>query len=222
MNTKAVWEKIDELKKHPELAGSPGYDVAQLRQNADAIDWFYLMTKQGCFAPNDSLWWYNISRRSDLPWAQLLAAQPQLEKYCCWESVNRLELVKLFHLAPEIFKRNFPEARPWDLYAFLTPTEKMMLLYTLPEIGEKVDWQEWTKNWGDAEWLILLSRQPQFEKYFDWSTVEQKPSNYWDQLLARQPQFSCHCNFALLHDWQIKKIQKHQPQLFAAEGIGNN
>jgi len=62
-------------------------------------------------------------------------------------------------------------------------------------------------------WLSVIASQPQLEKYFDWSMVEKKPSLYWDILLRYQPQFACLCDFALLKDWQIKRIRGRQPQL---------
>ena len=104
---KDAWDKLTELQEHPELAGTPGYELEKLREEGDLIPWFLLLMKQPHFAPPGE-WWHELRKRVDLPWARLLAAQPQFEEYCHWEALSRLELVKLSFLAPEIFRRNFP------------------------------------------------------------------------------------------------------------------
>ena len=132
METQDAWKKLDVLKKHPELADTPGYEIGELRDAADPVSWFFLLMEQPRFAPEDA-WWFGLRCRGDLPWAKLLAAQPQFEERVPWENVSRLELVKLGHLAPAIFAKHFPEGRPWDLYAFLTPREKELLQKELPQ-----------------------------------------------------------------------------------------
>ena len=211
METTEAWSKIDALKKHPELANTPGYEIDELRKSTDPVCWFFLLMEQPQFAP-EGMWWFGLCHRSDLPWAELLAAQPQFENRVPWESVSRLELVKLDCLAPAIFEKHFPQGRPWDLYAFLTPLEKECLLRDLPQLENQVDWQELDEEWGIGNWLGVLAYQPQFEKYFDWSRIEKKPSPYWDDLLRKQPQFACHCDFKQLDDWQIRRILYKQPQ----------
>ena len=87
MKTREAWNKIDELKKHPELANSPGYEMEELRKAVDPVYWFLLLMEQPQFAPPRD-WWFELRHRSDLPWARLLAAQPQFEGHCHWESVR--------------------------------------------------------------------------------------------------------------------------------------
>ena len=209
-----IWKKIDELNHNPELADTPGYEFDYLLKKSDAIDWFLLLMKQPHFIPPHD-WWSELHSRCDLPWAMLLQKQPQFEQYVHWESVNRLELVKLAYMVPDIFRKHFPQGRPWDLHAFLTPVEKRALLCDLPQLENQVDWDELDREWDTGAWMMLLSYQPQFEKYFDWSRIEKKPSPFWDILLRSQPQFACHCDFAKLDDWQIRRIRKRQGQLFA-------
>ena len=50
METKDVWEKVDELKKHPELADTPGYEIDELRETVDPVYWFFLLMEQPQFA----------------------------------------------------------------------------------------------------------------------------------------------------------------------------
>ena len=207
---KDAWDKLTELQDHPELAGTPGYELENLRRDGDPIPWFLLLMKQPQFAPH--IWWLELYNRCDLPWARLLAAQPQFEEYCRWESVSRLELVKLSFLAPEIFRRNFPLGRRHDLYAFLTPLELKGLLSDVPQAAEELDMEEVGEKIGPDGWLIVLACQPQLEKYVDWALVEKRPSNYWERLLRRQPQFADHCDFSLLGRWQITRILMKQPQ----------
>jgi len=191
MTKEEFWKKRYELREHPELADKPGYDVAEMLAVSTPAEWFYLLIAQPQFAPQDK-WWYELRVFSNLPWAKLLAEQPQFEEQCSWESVSRLELVKLACMAPAIFGRRFPKGHPWDLYAFLTPLEKQLLLTDLPQLEHQVDWDELDAEWSIGNWMMLLTFQPQFEKYFDWSRIENKPSPYWKQLLKRQPQFACH------------------------------
>ena len=179
---KDAWDKLKELQEHPELAGTSGYELEFLREEGDPIPWFLLLMKQPQFAPPRN-WWFELYNRCDLPWARLLAAQPRFEEYCRWESVSRLELVKLSFLAPEIFRRNFPQARRHDLYAFLTPLELKGLLSDVPQAAEELDMEEVGETIGPDGWLFVLAYQPQLEKYFDWATVEKRPSNYWECLL---------------------------------------
>ena len=211
MEPKEAWKKVDELKKHPELANTPGYEVFELREAVNPGDWFFLLMEQPQFEPGGP-WWFELRHRGDLPWAKLLALQPQFENRVHWESVSRLELMKLGYLAPAIFKRRFPQGRPWDLYAFLTPLEKKQLLIDVPHLENKMDWDALSEEWTDGDWLTLLAYQPQFEGYFEWSRIEKKPSPYWDLLLRRQPQFADHCDFALLNEGQIRRILYKQPQ----------
>ncbi len=216
MDTNEAWKKIDELKKNPDLANTPGYETDKLRESADAACWFLLLMEQPQFSPPDK-WWFELWKRCDLPWAELLAKQPQFESRCHWESVSRLELVKLTYMAPAIFAKHFPKGLPSHLYKLLTPMEKQLLLSDLPQWEHTVDWDELDEEWDNGNWLMLLSYQPQFEKYFDWNRIENKPSPYWEHLLRRQPQFACHCDLEHLEEWQIRRIKKCQPQLFESE-----
>ncbi len=216
MDMNEAWEKIDELKTKPELANTPGYGMEELLDSVDSVYWFQLLMEQPQFSPPDK-WWFELRKRCDLPWAKLLAKQPQFEKYCHWESVYSLELVKLAYMAPAIFEKRFQKGRPWDLWAFLTPLEKQLLLSDLPQLENEADWDELDKEWNIGNWLMLLACQPRFEKYFDWSRIEKKPSSFWEFLLLRQPQFACHCDLEHLEDWQIRRIKRKQPQLFEGE-----
>ena len=213
METTEAWNKVDELKEHPELANTPGYEMEELREAVAPVYWFLLMMEQPQFSPKDE-WWRSLYPNTWLPWAKLLAAQPQFEDRVPWKNVSRLELMKMGYLAPAIFEKHFPLGRPWDLYAFLTPLEKECLLRDLPQLENQVDWQELDEEWGIGNWLGLLAYQPQFEKYFDWSRIEKKPSPYWADLLRKQPQFACHCDLKQLGECQIRRIRKKQPQLF--------
>ena len=214
MEIQEAWRKIDELKIRPELAGTPGYDVDELREAVPPVYWFFLLAEQPQFSPQDA-WWRSLWTRCDLPWAMLLGRRPEFEEKCRWESVNRLELTLLAYEAPEMFRRRFPLARVHDLDAFLTPLEKACLLARRPECAQEVDWEELSAEMSVGEWFVLLCDQPQFERYFDWSRVEKQPSPYWDMLLKRQPRFACHCDLALLGENQRRKLMKHQPHLFA-------
>jgi hypothetical protein len=202
---------VEELKAKLENA-SPE-EIKILEQSEDPIYWFLLLAEYPEFAP-DSSWWFDLRNRCDLPWSKLLAQQPQFEKYCHWESVSRLDLMLLAFKAPEIFKRKFPCGRAHDLEAFLTLSEKVRLLIEIPEYAEQVDWEELNAGLSIPEWFSLLAYRPQFEIYFDWSTVENKPNHYWHTLLKKQPQFAIHCDLEQLYPNQRKTLQKHCPKLF--------
>ena len=212
MKKREAWNKIDELKMHLELAKSPGYEMEELRKAVDPVYWFLLLMEQPQFAPPRD-WWFELRHRSDLPWARLLAAQPQFEGHCHWKSVSRGELVKLAFLAPDLFARKFPHGHWHDLYAFLTPQELAGLLCDVPQAAELLDMDDVAEKLAPDRWLSVIASQPQLEKYFDWSSVENKPSLYWDDLLLHQPQFASHCDFDQLKDWQIRWIRKRQPKL---------
>ena len=202
---------VEELKRKIENADAT--EKAKLYQTEDPVYWFLLLAEYPEFAP-EKKWWFDLRHRSDLPWSTLLAAQAQFEKYCHWESVSRLDLMLLAHRAPEIFKRKFPQGRAHDLEAFLTPSEKAHLLINVPEYAEQVDWDELNAGLSIPEWFSLLAYRPQFEIYFDWSTVENKPHACWHILLKKQPQFAIHCDFEQLSPNQRKTLQKHCPELF--------
>ena len=213
MKTREAWNKIDELKKHLELANSPGYEMDELRKAVDPVCWFLLLMEQPQFAPPRD-WWFELRYRSDLPWARLLAVQPQFEGHCHWESVSRGELVKLAFLAPDLFARKFPQGHWHDLYVLLTPQELVGILCDVPQVAERLNMEDVAQKLAPDRWLTVIASQPQLEKYFDWTLVEKKPSLYWDELLRHQPQFACHCDFEKLQDWQIRRIRRRQPQLF--------
>ena len=213
METTEAWNRIDELKKHPELANSPGYETEELLKAVDPVYWFHLLMKQPQFAPPHD-WWFGLRHRSDLPWARLLATQPKFEEHCHWESVGRGELVKLAFLAPDLFARKFPQGHWHDLYAFLTPMELVGLLCDVPQAAELLDMDDVAQRLAPDRWLTVIASQPQMEKYFDWGMVEKKASLYWDDLLRHQPQFVSRCDPEQLKDWQIRRILRRQPQLF--------
>lgn len=213
METTEAWNRIDILKKHPELANSPGYEMEELLKAVDPVYWILLLAEQPRFAPPHN-WWFELRFRSDLPWARLLAAQPQFEAHCHWESVSRGELVKLAFLAPELFARRFPQGDWRELYAFLTPMELAGVLCDVPQVANVLDMEDVAARLLPDRWLTVIAYQPQLEQYFDWGLVEKKLSLYWDDLLRHQPQFACHCDFKQLKDWQIRRIRRRQPQLF--------
>ena len=208
---KDVWDKLNELREHPELADTPGYELEPLRRYGDPVMWFLLLMEHPEFDPPDK-WWYDQWKRADLPWARLLAAQPQFEKHCKWESVGRGELVTLAFLAPELFARKFSEGRWHDLYAFLSPFELAGVLRDAPQAVEAFDMDDVREKLAPDYWLSALAVQPQLEKYFDWRQVEGRPSHEWDFLLRRQPQFADHCDFSQLRSDQIRRILNKQPQ----------
>ena len=212
MDTTEAWNKNDELKTHPELADTPGYETEKLLKAVDPVYWFLLLMEQPQFAPPHE-WWFGVRHRTDLPWARLLASQPQFEALCHWGSVSRGELVKLAFLAPELFARKFPHGHWHDLYAFLTPMELAGLLRDVPKAADMLDMEDVAETLAPDLWLSVIASQPRLEKYFDWGLVEKKPSLYWDDLLRNQPQFACHCNFENLTDWQIRRIRRRQPHL---------
>lgn len=211
-----TWNKLKELKDYPELVDTTEFDLNVLYTEGDPVMWFLLLAEQPQFAPPRD-WWFNLRHRSDLPWARLLAAQPQFEAHCHWESVERVELVKLAFLAPELFARKFPQGHWNDLYAFLTPMELVGLLCDVPQAAELLDMEDVAEKLAPDLWLSVIASQPQLEKYFDWTLVEKKPSIYWDDLLCRQPRFACHCDFKRLKDWQMRRIQRKQPHLLHAK-----
>ena len=196
---------VEELKRDVENADAEKLDF--LQQSVNPVYWFLLLSEYPEFAPESS-WWFDLRNRCDLPWSKLLAAQPQFEKYCHWESVSRLDLMILAYHSPEIFKRKFPQGRAHDLYAFLTSLEKSLLLSQLPEYAEYVDWDELNAEFSIGNWFSLLAYQPQFEIYFDWSKVEKQPNHYWDMLLKKQPQFAIHCDLGQLYPNQRRRLAK--------------
>ena len=202
---------VEELKREVENADAEKLEL--LQKSEDPVYWFLLLAEYPDFAP-DSNWWFALRNRCDLPWSQLLAAQPQFEKYCHWESVSRLDLMILAFKAPEIFKRKFPCGRAHDLYAFLTASEKAHLLIEIPEYADQVDWDELNAEFSIGNWFTLLAHQPQFEIYFDWGTVEGKPNHYWHTLLKKQPQFAIHCDWEKLSPDQRRKLWQHRPEIF--------
>ena len=206
------WDKLDELQEHPELAETRGYSLDKLRRKGEPYAWFLLLMKQPQFAPPPEWWSADLRRRGDLPWGRLLAAQPQFEEYCNWETVSRLDLVELAILAPELFTRNFPNGRWRDLCAFLTEAEWISLLKDVPETDKYFDINDVGRKLSPNQWLCILAHQPQLEKYFDWSSSENRPSVYWGYLLRRQPQFAEHCAWSHLKGWQIRQILVKQPQ----------
>ena len=208
---KDVWDKLNELREHPELADTPGYELEPLRRYGDPVMWFLLLMEHPEFEPPGK-WWYDQWKRADLPWARLLAAQPQFEKHCKWESVGRGELVTLAFLAPELFARKFPEGRWHDLYAFLSPFELAGVLRDAPQAVNALDMDDVREKLAPDYWLAVLAVQPQLERYFDWRQVEGRPSYEWDFLLRRQPQFADHCDFSQLRSDQIRRILNKQPQ----------
>lgn len=214
-----TWDKLKVLKEHPELANTPGYDLNALYMDGDPVMWFLLLTEQPQFAPPRD-WWFKLRHRSDLPWARLLAVQPQFEGHCHWGSVSRGELVKLAFLAPELFARKFPQGHWHDLYAFLTPIELAGVLCDVPQATNVLGMEDVAARLAPDRWLTVIVSQPQLEKFFDWGMVEKKPSIYWDELLRHQPQFASHCDFSLLKNDQIRRILKKQPQL--GKRIKNN
>ena len=205
-------DKLKDLKEHPELANTSGYELKSLYTEADPVYWFPLLMEQPQFAPPHD-WWFNLRCRTDLPWARLLAVQPQFEGNCHWNSVGRGELVKLAFLAPNLIARKFPHGHWHDLYAFLTPMELVGLLCDVPQAAELLDMEDVAKRLAPDRWLTVIASKPQLEKYFDWGLVEKKSSIFWDDLLRHQPQFACHCDFSLLKNNQIRRILKKQPQL---------
>ena len=205
-------DKLDYLREHPELADAPGYKLKKLQRVGDPYAWFLLLVEQPQLAPPEE-WWSKLRQRGDLPWGRLLTAQPQFEKYCCWEMVNRLELVELALLAPELFARRFPHGRWQDLCAFLTAAEWRSLLRDVPDVDRHLDMDAVRQKLSADDWLCVLAFRPQLEKYFDWSRVEKQPNTYWSFLLRRQPQFADHCDWSGLKGWQIRQILASQPQL---------
>ena len=206
MDIAEIKGELDHLND-PKIMDSTGFDIVMLGKDPDPRYWFLFLKSHPKFAP-DSNWWFDLRNRCDLPWSQLLAAQPQFEEYWHWESVSRVEIILLAYRAPEIFKRKFPQGRAHDLYSILTSLEKSRLLSQLPEYAEYVDWDEINAEFSIGEWFGLLADQPQFERYFDWSKVEKQPNHYWDMLLKKQPQFAIHCDFEQLYPNQRHRLVK--------------
>ena len=206
------WDKLEYLREHPEVADAPGYKLKKLQRDGDPYAWFLVLIDQPQFAPPEE-WWSKLRQRGDLPWGRLLAAQPQFEKYCYWETVSRLDLVELALLAPELFERQFPHGRWQDLCAFLTAAEWRSLLRDVSDVDRHLDMDAVRQKLSADDWMFVLAWQPQLEKYFDWSTVEKRPNIYWSFLLSRQPQFADHCDWTGLEGWQIRQILSCQPQL---------
>ena len=107
-------------------------------------------------------------------------------------------------------ERSFAEFQK-SIWRRLEPLDKESLLLTHPELFDLLDDPQ--KELAPDRWLGVLACQPQFEKYFDWSTVEKRPSYEWDFLLRRRPQFADHCDFSQLRSDQIRRILNKQPQL---------
>ncbi len=205
-------DKLNELQEHPELANTRGYRLEKLQRQGEPYAWFQLLMKQPQLAPPPEWWSADLRRRGDLPWGRLLAAQPQFEEYCNWGTVSRLDLVELAILAPEIFARKFPHGRWRDLCAFLTDGELVVLFSNVPGADKYFDMNVVGLKFTPDQWLCILAYQPQLEKYFDWSSVENRPSAHWGYLLRRQPQFAEHCAWSHLGGWQIRQILVKQPQ----------
>ena len=210
-------DKLEYLRKHSELADAPGYELEKLQRDGDPCAWFLLLVEQPQLTPPEA-WWSHLRQRGDLPWGRLLAAQPQFEKYCEWETVSRLELVELALLAPELFARRFPDGRRRDLCAFFTAAEWRHLLCDVPDADKHLDMAVVREKLSPEDWLCVLAFRPQLERHFDWSTVEKRPNTYWSYLLCRQPQFADHCEWSSLTGWQIRQILARQPQLADRRG----
>ena len=207
-----AWDKLNDLRRHPELADTLGYELDKLYTEGDPIYWFLFLMEQPQLAPPRD-WWFELRHRADLPWARLLAAQPQFEGHCHWKSISRGELVKLAFLAPDLFARKFLHGHWHDLYAFLTPQELVGVLCDVPQAAELLDMKDVAERLAPDRWLTVIAHQPQLEQYFDWTLVEKKQSICWDDLLRHQPQFACHCDFIQLKNWQIRRIRRRQSQL---------
>ena len=65
---KDAWDKLNELREHPELADTPGYGLEILRRYGDPVMWFLLLMEHPEFEPPWE-WWYDLRKRAGLPWA---------------------------------------------------------------------------------------------------------------------------------------------------------
>ena len=65
-----TWDKLKELREHPELADTPGYELEILRRDGDPVMWFLLLIEQP--AP------VSCSYRLTLPSAKPVMAPPVL------------------------------------------------------------------------------------------------------------------------------------------------
>ena len=43
---KDAWDKLNELREHPELADTPGYELEILRRDGDPVMWFLLLANR--------------------------------------------------------------------------------------------------------------------------------------------------------------------------------
>ena len=68
---------VEELKRDVENADAEKLEF--LQRSVNPVYWFLLLAEYPEFAP-DSNWWFDLRNRCDLPWSQLLAAQPPSEK----------------------------------------------------------------------------------------------------------------------------------------------
>ena len=74
------------------------------------------------------------------------------------------------------------------------------------------------QHFGGKEWLVILTKQPQFAKCCPWHFVEewncQHGHHNWIRLLSAQPQFADKLpNWAILNDAEVSEILQTQPKL---------
>lgn len=73
METTEAWNKVDELKGHPELANTPGYKIEELREAVAPVYWFLLMMEQPQVAGK-----MNLNAMSSADWDEVLKIVPEL------------------------------------------------------------------------------------------------------------------------------------------------
>ena len=205
------WKIVEALSENPELIGKSRYDLRRISNLIDPEYWFWLLARHPQFA--EYFDWFSHRNDSGLNWSELLSRQPGFADKCNWEAVCRLDLIVMYFRCPKIIKERFPDGNVRELTRYLTPREISTLLGLLPEAETLFDWEKIAPAMDENLWLMLLSKQPQFELHFNWDRVKGRKLLNWGALLKRRPQFARYCDFPLLDRSQLRTILLHQIQL---------
>ncbi|MBQ7178453.1 MAG: hypothetical protein IJS08_13645 [Victivallales bacterium] len=108
----------------------------------------------------------------------ILAANPQWEKYCCWNEVSSAEWVKMV-----IASSKWLSSCPWGIF---NSREWLAILKVKPEYASRCQWQ----LFNCAEWLELFKLDIDYARYCDWNKFS---SRNWVDIIRAFPALASHC-----------------------------
>ena len=169
------------------------------------VDWMSLLNEQPQFA--DKCNWnivkepqfaYKWDKLDGTSWVKLIIRQPRFAGHCDWSKLSCADWLDLLIKQPQFAdKCNWNKVNAWSR----TDNEKCGLLWrSRPSLHLKS-----LPRYGEA-WLGLLSKQPQFAVYCDWSKFDGAD---WVKLLVRQPQFADKCNWSRFSEEDKKWLMRH-------------